>query len=173
MAETVGAWLRERREARGWSQVDLAERAEVNSSTVSRLEAGELVGRSRTLVALAEAFDEPADGLLLLAGHLKAAERWRARQQPDTTSPVAEVKRALGRTPLRPAVRGALTTLVQELANANAAEWARRFDAAVADALPSIGVRIVGRADATPEHVEQVRQDLARAIRERLFGTPQ
>lgn len=163
MAETFGDALRARRKTAGLSQDALGERVGVRGGTVSRWEAGKLQPQPSHAYAVAQVFEEPAARWLMLAG-------WPVTSPPDRGEPpVADVKRALGRTSLKPAVRGAIGLLVQELADEHAAEWVRRFDAVVADELPAEGIRIVGAAGANPEHVAQARDTLLR-IRARLFG---
>lgn len=56
-----GQKLRERREAKGWTQAELAERAEMNYQDISRLERGERAPSWETLLRLADALEEPLD----------------------------------------------------------------------------------------------------------------
>ena len=63
-SETFGARLRRLREARGWTQTDLAQRAGLNQQMVNRLERG--VSQQllvQTLEALADAFGVTLDCL--------------------------------------------------------------------------------------------------------------
>lgn len=48
--------LMDKRMARGWSQIDLARRADVTNNTVSRIERGEVQPSLRTMRALADVF---------------------------------------------------------------------------------------------------------------------
>jgi transcriptional regulator with XRE-family HTH domain len=60
----LGGVIRRRRVDRGLSQRDLAQRAEVNQSNVSRFEAGTFEPRLNTLTAIAEALGCTAADLL-------------------------------------------------------------------------------------------------------------
>lgn len=40
MRERIGAWLRDAREAKGWSQLELADKMWIRHETVSKVEAG-------------------------------------------------------------------------------------------------------------------------------------
>lgn len=59
-----GAAVRELREARGWSQEVLAERADLNRSYVGEIERGSAIASIVTLDKLARAFDVPVSNLL-------------------------------------------------------------------------------------------------------------
>lgn len=63
-AAQVGALIRERRVARGLSQLELAGRLGVKQQSVSRWEAGESLPRAQTFVRLAEVLGVPLDDLL-------------------------------------------------------------------------------------------------------------
>jgi transcriptional regulator with XRE-family HTH domain len=66
---TLGQYLREKREARRWSQRKLAMRARVPQPTLCRLEKDQDAGISNAaLVRLARVLGADADDLLLLAG---------------------------------------------------------------------------------------------------------
>jgi transcriptional regulator with XRE-family HTH domain len=80
--------IRLEREARSWSQADLAQHSGVSKAAVSKIERGEMSPTAGTLVRLAGAFDLTLAGLLLRAeGHtgrlVRAADqpRWR---DPET-----------------------------------------------------------------------------------------
>ncbi len=55
------------RDARGWSQAELAERADVAKATISKIERGDMSPTAAMLVRLASAFDLTLAGLLLRA----------------------------------------------------------------------------------------------------------
>ena len=66
----LGRRLKEQRRARGWSQADMAERAQIATGTVSQLETGQRgkrIGREAVL-RIAKAFAEPEEWWLELAG---------------------------------------------------------------------------------------------------------
>lgn len=56
----VGRKIKELREARGWTQGELAERASLQQSHVSRLENAEYSATNMTIEKIAKAFDVPA-----------------------------------------------------------------------------------------------------------------
>jgi transcriptional regulator with XRE-family HTH domain len=74
--------LRLERDARGWSQADLAERAGVSKATISKIERAEMSPTAVILVRLAGAFD------LTLAGLLLRAEGERERLSRAADQPV-------------------------------------------------------------------------------------
>ncbi|NKY84269.1 helix-turn-helix domain-containing protein [Nocardia veterana] len=57
LAHTLGVQIRAAREARGWSQTELAARAGLRQHAVSRLEAGDVVPTLTTLERIAEALE--------------------------------------------------------------------------------------------------------------------
>lgn len=59
-----GAHLRTLREARGWSQQELADRADVSKPTVYRIETARYAATLDVLAALAQAFELPLRDLL-------------------------------------------------------------------------------------------------------------
>ena len=61
--EGFAARLRNAREARGWSQIDLARRTRVGQSQVSAYELGKLAPKAYVLAALAEAVGLTMDEL--------------------------------------------------------------------------------------------------------------
>lgn len=60
----LGANVRQAREARGWSQEELAHQAGLASVQVSRIERGKREIRVTTLIKLVKALDVPPDSLL-------------------------------------------------------------------------------------------------------------
>jgi transcriptional regulator with XRE-family HTH domain len=64
MMEGFGPRLRSLRERRGYSQADLAERAEMTQAAVSHLESGRRTPMMRTLYRLARALEVPVGDLL-------------------------------------------------------------------------------------------------------------
>jgi transcriptional regulator with XRE-family HTH domain len=63
-APQIGAQVKARRKARGWSMRELARRAGVSQPFVSKLEAGQLLPSLPTLYGLAAVFEIPASALL-------------------------------------------------------------------------------------------------------------
>lgn len=57
LAHKLGAQIRAAREARGWSQTELATRAGLRQHAVSRLEAGDVVPTLTTLERIADALE--------------------------------------------------------------------------------------------------------------------
>ncbi len=78
--------LRLEREARGWSQADLAERAHVAKATISKIEREEMSPTAVLLVRLASAFDLTLAGLLLRAEN-EGSRLSRAAQQQEWRDP--------------------------------------------------------------------------------------
>lgn len=78
--------LRLEREARGWTQADLAARSGVAKASISKVERGEMSPTAALLVRLAGAFDLTLAGLLLRA---EAGESrvTRAADQPEWRDP--------------------------------------------------------------------------------------
>ncbi|WP_027482064.1 helix-turn-helix domain-containing protein [Deinococcus pimensis] len=80
--------VRLERDARGWSQADLAARSGVSKATVSKIEREEMSPTAVTLVRLAGAFDLTLAGLLLRAeddgGRLVRATDQPSWRDPDT-----------------------------------------------------------------------------------------
>ncbi|MBF6300600.1 helix-turn-helix domain-containing protein [Nocardia amamiensis] len=56
IAYRVGKMVREAREARGWTQIELAARSGLKQHAISRLEAGDVVPTLTTLEKIAQAF---------------------------------------------------------------------------------------------------------------------
>jgi transcriptional regulator with XRE-family HTH domain len=63
-AELFGAVVRERREARGWTQEDLAERAEMNASYLGFVERGDNVPTLTIIIQIAEGLGVEVPDLL-------------------------------------------------------------------------------------------------------------
>ncbi|QBS42414.1 multiprotein-bridging factor 1 family protein [Nocardia sp. CS682] len=57
LATEIGNAVRAAREARGWSQSDLAERSGLKQHAVSRLESGDVVPTLKTLLRVSDALD--------------------------------------------------------------------------------------------------------------------
>ncbi len=74
------------REARGWSQADLAERSGVSKAMVSKIERGETSPTAALLARLAAAFGLTLAGLLLRL-ELQSGRVSRAADQPRWTDP--------------------------------------------------------------------------------------
>ena len=68
MAETLGNRLREAREAKGWTQAELAERIGVSRKTVNTVENGVFVPSTVVALKLAAALGCPVEELFYLAG---------------------------------------------------------------------------------------------------------
>ena len=64
MATSIGERIRQLREARGWTQDELAEAAEMNRVTVAKYERGIIEPRTKSLAKLAQAFEISADALI-------------------------------------------------------------------------------------------------------------
>jgi len=60
----LGVRIRKAREARGWSQAELAERVQVAATTITRYESGERQPDPPTLRKIADLLDVSADFLL-------------------------------------------------------------------------------------------------------------
>lgn len=68
MAEALGNRLREAREAKGWTQAELAERIGVSRKTVNTVENGVFVPSTVVALKLAAALGCPVEELFYLAG---------------------------------------------------------------------------------------------------------
>lgn len=66
MAERLANRLRQAREARGWTQAELAERVGVSRKTVNTVENGVFVPSTVIALKLARAFGEPVESLFSL-----------------------------------------------------------------------------------------------------------
>ena len=88
-AETrLARFIRQEREARGWSIADLAERSGVSRASISKIERGEASPTAVILVRIAGAFDLTLAGLLARAAG--GTERLsRAAQQPLWRDPAS------------------------------------------------------------------------------------
>ena len=65
MEENFGTILRRLRNAKGWSQIDLAVRLDVSRSHIGRLETGEKQPSLKMLFRLADALEVPASTIVL------------------------------------------------------------------------------------------------------------
>jgi len=82
---SIAANVRSARQERGWSQAELAERAELELRQLQRIEAADIDFGVTKLVAIADAFGIPADALLLaqrLPNPVKGRPRRRPKPQP-------------------------------------------------------------------------------------------
>jgi len=79
--------LRQERDARGWSQAELAGRAGIAKASVSKIEREEMSPTAAILVRLAAAFDLTLAGLLLRAEGGEAGRLSRAADQPVWRDP--------------------------------------------------------------------------------------
>jgi putative transcriptional regulator len=68
LAETLGNRLREAREAKGWTQAELAERIGVSRKTVNTVENGVFVPSTIVALKLAAALGCTVEELFVLAG---------------------------------------------------------------------------------------------------------
>ena len=66
MAETLGNRLREAREAKGWTQAELAERIGVSRKTVNTVENGVFIPSTVIALKLARALGRPVEQLFSL-----------------------------------------------------------------------------------------------------------
>lgn len=116
MEQSLPAFVRQTREAFGdWlSQSELARRAGISSSTVSRLESGEHIPDQATLEKIAAVLGVPAETLLTLAGYT-AFKPGHPIVLP-AAEPLAQVERALHAGPWKPEVKAAIFTLLRETA---------------------------------------------------------
>lgn len=90
--ERLAHRLRLERDARGWSQADLAVHSGVSKAAVSRIERGEMSPTAALLVRLAGAFDLTLAGLLLRAEGEGGRLSWAA-DQPHWQDPATGYRR--------------------------------------------------------------------------------
>ncbi|MFW2350598.1 helix-turn-helix transcriptional regulator [Qipengyuania sp.] len=67
MAEQLVNRIRERREAAGWTQAELAERVGVSRKTINTVENGVFVPSTVVALKIARALETPVEGLFTLA----------------------------------------------------------------------------------------------------------
>ena len=67
MADQIVNRIRERREAAGWTQAELAERVGVSRKTINTVENGVFVPSTVVALKIARALDMPVEGLFSLA----------------------------------------------------------------------------------------------------------
>ena len=85
--------LKLEREARSWSQADLAGRSGVAKASISKIERGEMSPSAGLLVRLAAAFDLTLAGLLLRAERGEGGRLTRAADQPAWRDPATGYRR--------------------------------------------------------------------------------
>jgi transcriptional regulator with XRE-family HTH domain len=89
--------LRNARQARGWTQAELAERVGIAAEVCGRLERGRVLPRADTLVRLAAALDVSTDTLLGRAAASTTAEVQVSERQAAYASDRPELRRLLNR----------------------------------------------------------------------------
>jgi transcriptional regulator with XRE-family HTH domain len=114
MAEDFAAVLEAALVRAGSSQAVLARDVGVARSTVSKWMSGERTPNVPVIHRIADALGVPAPPLLEVAGYADDARRWQV-QADAAVDPMTTAKHALGALPLRPAARGALIKLAEEL----------------------------------------------------------
>lgn len=85
--------LKLERQARGWSQGELAERAGVAKASISKIERGAMSPSAGLLVRLAAAFDLTLAGLLVRAERGEGGRLTRAADQPLWRDPATGYRR--------------------------------------------------------------------------------
>lgn len=85
--------LKLEREARNWSQAELAERSGVAKASISKIERGEMSPSAGLLVRLAAAFDLTLAALLVRAERGEAGRLTRAADQPVWRDPATGYRR--------------------------------------------------------------------------------
>jgi transcriptional regulator with XRE-family HTH domain len=91
--EQLARRLKLEREARGWSQADLAGHSGVAKASISKIERGEMSPSAGLLVRLAAAFDLTLAGLLLRAERGEGGRLTRAADQPVWRDPATGYRR--------------------------------------------------------------------------------
>ena len=84
MESSISARIRSFREAKGWTQDDLAEASGLNRVTIAKYESGRIEPKSKTLARLAAALDLTTDALLGSDGvdmTDEEREMWELREQ--------------------------------------------------------------------------------------------
>lgn len=86
LTKPTGGWIRSIREALGMSLADLAQRAGIDASTLSRIESNEIAGKSNleTLERMAAALDCDLVYALVPRSSLQGAVEIRAREVADS-----------------------------------------------------------------------------------------
>jgi transcriptional regulator with XRE-family HTH domain len=79
LVRSFGMAVRQLREARGWSQEQLAEHARLNRSFIGEVERGAVTPSLITIAKLARAFELPASALINRGELLNATRQLRAR----------------------------------------------------------------------------------------------
>ncbi|HEX9240988.1 MAG TPA: helix-turn-helix transcriptional regulator [Anaeromyxobacter sp.] len=97
LAATFAREMRAARQARGWTQAELAERADIVVEVCGRLERGRVLPRADTLVRLATALGLSTDALLGLSSTPAAALARAVAEQEEEYAEVPELKRLVRR----------------------------------------------------------------------------
>jgi transcriptional regulator with XRE-family HTH domain len=97
-AARVAEWIRAAREAKGWSQAELAAGTGVTTTTISRWERGASVPRRGALLALSRAFDRAPDRFSSAPrrphrpSHVEAAAHRIARALAEITTALRDAR---------------------------------------------------------------------------------
>jgi transcriptional regulator with XRE-family HTH domain len=119
LARTIAEALRKARKARGFTQAELAEHIGLATESYGRLERGEVVPGSDTLVRLAQTLQVSTDALVGL-GTPESTQRLReapAPYEPDDPPEIQRLVRRLRRLPTRTlqSVAQLVTSVLEDL----------------------------------------------------------